>query len=58
MFYRMSFLKDIPVKGKTFWNTEWTALSRFRFGIPLSSAPSLRDKETDLGLTEWRQMGR
>ena len=38
-----AFLKDIPGKGKTFWNTEWTAFSRFRFGIPLSSAPSLRD---------------
>ena len=33
-----AFLKDIPGKRKTFWNTEWTALSRFRFGIPLFGA--------------------
>ena len=38
-----AFLKDIPMNGKTFWNSEWTALSRFRFGIPLSTATGLRD---------------
>ena len=38
-----AFLKDIPMNGKTFWNSEWTALSRFRFGIPLSLAQGLLD---------------
>ena len=31
------------MNGKTFWNSEWTALSRFRFGIPLSLAQGLLD---------------
>ena len=42
-----AFLKDIPMNGKTFWNSEWTALSRFRFGIPLSSALSSAAKWGD-----------
>ena len=35
------------MNGKTFWNSEWTALSRFRFGIPLSSALSSAAKWGD-----------
>ena len=42
-----AFLKNIPMNGKTFWNSEWTALSRFRFGIPLSSALSSAAKWGD-----------
>ena len=42
-----AFLKDIPKNGKTFWNSAWTALSRFRFGIPLSSALSSAAKWGD-----------
>ena len=42
-----AFLKNIPMNGMTFWNSEWTALSRFRFGIPLSSALSSAAKWGD-----------
>ena len=38
-----AFLKNIPMNGMTFRNSEWTALSRFRLGIPLSTATGLRD---------------